>query len=312
MRGKIIRGVSGFFDVSTPDGVIYRCRAKGTFRREGVKPLAGDDVSFAVTHEGDKEGNVTEVFPRKNTLLRPPVANVDQVLFVFAAAHPDPSHYLLNRFLIMTAQLNLPVILCFNKRDLTTEEEEKALREIYAGSGCPLLVISVKEQQNLQELLPLLSGKTTAVAGPSGVGKSSLINALLNEEKMETGEISRKTSRGKNTTRHSELFLLPDTLFTEKSADAPTYVFDTPGFMSLKPEGITPKNLHSFIPEFAPLEEGCRYGGCTHITEPDCAVKDALEKGQLHRVRYDAYRLYHDELSGERPVYVKKAKKPPA
>ena len=328
MRGKIIRGVSGFFDVVTEEGEVYRCRAKGTFRREGVKPLPGDDVSFDITHEGDKEGNVTEVFPRKNALLRPPVANVDQVLFVFAAAHPDPSHYLLNRFLVMTAQLALPVILCFNKRDLTTEEEAQAIREIYAGCGCPLLVVSVKEQENLSALIPLLAGKTTAVAGPSGVGKSSLINALLQEEKMETGEISRKTARGKNTTRHSELFLLPDALFADADPDLlsedrepvaqahshthpPSYVFDTPGFMSLKPEGITPKNLHEYIPEFTALDAGCRYAGCTHISEPDCAVKDALEAGGIHRVRYDAYKLYYDELSGERPVYVKKAKKEP-
>ena len=309
MRGKIIRGVSGFFDVVTEDGTVYRCRAKGTFRRDGVKPLPGDDVAFDITHEGDREGNVTEVFRRKNTLLRPPVANVDQVLFVFAAAHPDPSHYLLNRFLVMTSQLKLPVVLCFNKRDLTDDAVEQTLRDIYAGSGCPLLVVSVKEQTGLQELVPLLVGKTTAVAGPSGVGKSSLINTLLNEEKMETGEISRKTSRGKNTTRHSELFLLPDTLFADPDSHALSYVFDTPGFMSLKPEGITPKNLHDYIPAFTALDAGCRYAGCTHISEPDCAVKEALEAGRLHRIRYEAYRLFYDELSGERPVYVKKAKK---
>ena len=311
MKGKIIRGVSGFFDVSTDEGTVYRCRAKGTFRRDGIKPVAGDDVAFDITHEGDKEGNVTEVFPRKNTLLRPPVANVDQVLFVFAAAHPDPSHYLLNRFLVMTSQLKLPVILCFNKRDLTGASAERTIRDIYAGSGCPLFVVSVKEQTGLRELVPLLAGKTTAVAGPSGVGKSSLINTLLDEERMETGEISRKTSRGKNTTRHSELFLLPDTLFPDPDSRPPSYVFDTPGFMSLKPVGITPKNLHEYIPEFTALDAGCRYAGCTHITEPDCAVKDALEAGHLHRVRYDSYRLFYDELAGERPVYVKKLRKEP-
>ena len=309
MKGKIIRGVSGFFDVSSKDGAVYRCRAKGVFRRDGVKPLPGDDVAFDITHEGDKEGNVTEVFSRKNTLLRPPVANVDQVLFVFAAAHPDPSHYLLNRFLVMTGQLDLPVMLCFNKRDLTDDTTEHVLRDIYAGCGCPLLVVSVKEQTGIRELVPYLAGKTTAVAGPSGVGKSSLINTLLNEEKMETGEVSRKTARGKNTTRHSELFQLPDTLFPETDTRVPSYVFDTPGFMSLKPEGVTPKNLHTFIPEFQALEAGCRYATCTHVTEPDCAVLQALEAGTLNRVRYDAYRLYYDELSGERPVYVKKAKK---
>ena len=291
---------------------MYRCRAKGTFRREGIKPLPGDDVAFDITHQGDKEGNVTEIFPRNNTLLRPPVANVDRVLFVFAATHPDPSHYLLNRFLVMASQLGLPVILCFNKRDLTGEEEEQTIREIYAGCGCPLFVVSVKEREGLQALVPHLQGKTTAVAGPSGVGKSSLINALLREEKMETGEVSRKTARGKNTTRHSELFLLPEALFGEVVPGAPSYVFDTPGFMSLKPEGVTAKNLHLYIPEFAPYRDSCRYATCTHITEPDCAVVSALEEGKIHRVRYDAYRLYYDELSGERPVYVKRAKKQPS
>ena len=311
MRGKIIRGVSGFFDVRVAEGPVYRCRAKGTFRREGVKPLPGDDVEFDITHEGDREGNVTQVYPRTNTLLRPPVANVDQVLLVFALKDPEPSHYLLSRFLVMTGQMQLPVILCFNKRDLATEEQVRAMREIYANAAKALLAVSVREKSGLSELLPYLAGKTTAVAGPSGVGKSSLINALLNEERMETGEISRKTARGKNTTRHSELFRLPQTLFEDPKAHGSSWLFDTPGFMSLKPEGITPKNLHAFVPEFAAFSERCRYAGCTHITEPDCAVLAALEEGSLNRVRYDNYRLYHDELSGERPVYVKKAKKGP-
>ncbi|MBR0173746.1 MAG: ribosome small subunit-dependent GTPase A [Lachnospiraceae bacterium] len=308
MKGRIIRGVAGFYDVATDEGVIYRCRAKGTFRREGLKPLAGDLVDFEITHEGDKEGNVTTIHPRKNELLRPPVVNVDRALLVFAAKDPDPSHYLINRFLVMTEQLELPVILCFNKCDLVPASVTDALCEMYARAGCVVRTVSAKENRGLEILLADLRGRTTAVAGPSGVGKSSLINALLAEEKTETGELSRKIARGKNTTRHSELFYLPETLFTDRQTAEPSFIFDTPGFMSLKPEGIAPRDLHLYYPEFTFYEPACRYAGCTHISEPDCAVKDALAAGEIHHARYEAYRLLYDELNGERPVYVKKIK----
>ena len=302
MEGKIIRGIAGFYYVQARDRTVWQCRARGVFRREGLKPLAGDNVTFEITHEGDREGNITDILPRANMLIRPPVANVDGVLLTFAVKAPDVSHYLINRFLVLLRQKGLPAILCFNKKDLAPEEETEAYLDIYRNAGCGLCAVSAKTREGLDALRGLLKGRVTAVAGPSGAGKSSLINALSGEQLTQTGQLSKKIERGKNTTRHSELFLLPD---------ADTYVFDTPGFMSLTPEGLTAKELHRYYPEMEAAGAHCRFATCTHLTEPGCAVREALEEGKISRVRYDTYRLYYDELSGQRPVYVKKAKKAP-
>ncbi|MBR5970866.1 MAG: ribosome small subunit-dependent GTPase A [Lachnospiraceae bacterium] len=304
MEGKLIRGVAGFFYVRTETGTVWQCKAKGTFRREGIRPLAGDNVSFEVTHEADKEGNIESIHPRKNELLRPPVVNIDQALLVFACAAPAVNHHLLGRFLVMMRQKELPLLLCFNKRDLD-EAQAASLLQDYAGSGCSLHAISVAEDRGIRELAAELKGKTSVVAGPSGVGKSSLINALCAEAGMETGDVSRKTGHGRNTTRHSELFALSEAY----ACGVPSYLCDTPGFMSLKTENTDARDLHLWIPEFEPYADKCRYDNCTHLTEPDCAVKEALSEGKIARLRYEDYRLLYEELRGERPVYVKKAKK---
>lgn len=304
LEGKIIRAVAGFFYVRSADGTVYQCKAKGTFRREGIRPLAGDNVSFEVTHEGDREGNIEEIHQRKNELIRPPVVNIDQVLLVFACASPAVNHHLLGRFLVMMRQKDLSVVLCFNKKDLSEDAAEE-LSADYAGSGCALHAVSVQTGEGIEALAAQLKGRTSVLAGPSGVGKSSLINALCEEAVMETGDVSWKTGHGKNTTRHSELFALSE----EYAGDVPSYLCDTPGFMSLKTENIEPRDLHAYIAEFAPYEERCRFDNCTHLTEPDCAVKEALAAGEIAGIRYEDYKLLYEELKGERPVYVKKAKK---
>lgn len=299
LQGKIIKGVAGFYDVALEDGDVFRCRAKGIFRREKIKPLAGDDVEIEITHEGDREGNVIRILPRKSVLIRPPVANIDQVLVTFALADPAPGHYLINRFLVMLAQKELPCVLCFNKRDLVSESACDALCAVYRDAGVRICTVSARTGEGLEELKSLLSGKVSAVAGPSGAGKSSLINALLSEERMETGTLSKKLARGKNTTRHSELIAL---------RERGTYLCDTPGFMSLDLKETKPEELARFYPEFCVRADACRFAGCLHLTEPDCEVRAALQRGEIAPERYDAYRLLYEELSGLRPVYEKKAK----
>ncbi len=315
LKGKIIRGIAGFFDVRVHDGEVYRCRARGNFRKAGVRPIVGDEVSFEITHDRDKEGNVTGLFPRKNELIRPPVANVDQALLIFAHSHPEISHYLLDRFLVMLRQKNIPAVLIFNKSDLVSASEIRKTLDIYKGAGCDILSVSVRLGTGLDELAELLLGKTSVAAGPSGVGKSSLINVLNEKACMETGELSKKIERGKNTTRHSELFDISADFFSDivsvtdnKGKINSSYICDTPGFASLKPKNIEAADLHKYYPEFKKYENDCKFAGCTHIFEPGCAVKEALSEKKISDVRYAAYKLFFDELSGDRPVYVKKHK----
>ena len=311
MKGRILKGIAGFYYVETYEEKVYECKAKGIFRKTNLKPLVGDDVEIDIIDEEKKLGNITEIFPRKNQLLRPPVANVDQAVILFAIVKPNPSYNLLDRFLIMMRQQNLPVIICFNKQDIATAEEQQELYDAYEKCGYKVLFISVREEKGLDELKELLKGKTTTLAGPSGVGKSSLLNKLVPNAQMQTGDLSRKIERGKNTTRHSELFFveeLSDNADGEATA-CYTYVIDTPGFTSLEMRDVTPDNLMQFYPEFAEYEPECRFGGCSHIAEPDCGVKRAIEEGKIARVRYDNYKVLYEELKNMRPDYSKKARR---
>ena len=310
MQGKIVKGIAGFYYVDTgsrhedlPAGV-YACKAKGIFRETGIKPLPGDDVLFDITDEKDMEGNIIEVLPRKNALIRPEVVNVDQALIVFAIKQPDPNFLLLDRFLVMMQKNDLPVIVCFNKQDIAEEAEEERLLRTYRACGCRVQVISALETSGLEELLPLLAGKTSVLAGPSGVGKSTLINYLTPSAQMEVGDLSKKIARGKNTTRHSELFRIERALPGETDA----YIIDTPGFTSLYLKDIEAQNLHTFYPEFREEAASCRFAGCVHVGEPDCAVKEAVRLGRIEKKRYDNYRVLYDEIRGTRPVYEKRKK----
>ena len=286
MTGKIIKGIAGFYYVHVENKGVYACRAKGIFRNVNIKPLVGDDVCIDVLDEEAKEGSVTKILPRKSELIRPAVANIDQALIIFAIVKPTPNLNLLDRFLIRMRRQNLPSIICFNKQDMASEEEKEKLRKVYENCGCHIVFISALERNGMEEVRNLLAGKTTTVAGPSGVGKSTLINALHPEAEMETGSISRKIERGRHTTRHSEIIALGEE----------TYLMDTPGFTSLSISEIPKEELAACYPEFEQYEPYCRFGGCAHINEPDCAVKDAVERGDISRVRYENYKVLYQEL----------------
>ena len=290
MPGKIVKGISGFYYVHVVGTGIYECKAKGVFRNRKVKPLVGDNVEIVVLDEEKHLGNVEEILPRKNELIRPAVSNIDMALVIFAAAKPDPNFNLLDRFLCMMEYQKVPVTICFNKCDLVSEEEKENLQKIYAPAGYDILFTSVKTGENIDRLKALLAEKTTTVAGPSGVGKSSLINELQTDVRMQTGAISDKIGRGKHTTRHSEII----------SIGQDTYIMDTPGFSSMDLPGFEKEDLWTCYPEFVPYEPECRFIGCSHIGEPDCGVKNALAEGKISRVRYDNYVMLYDEMKNIR------------
>ena len=290
MQGKIIKGIAGFYYVHVAGSGIYECKAKGIFRKENRKPLVGDNVEIEVLDEKDREGSLVGILPRKNELIRPAVANVDQALVVFAAARPDPHLNLLDRFLVMMERKGIPAILCFNKTDIAGDPRIRELAQTYRDCGCRILFTSAKKQENIRQLLELLRGKTTTVAGPSGVGKSSLINLLQGDVCMETGAISEKIGRGRHTTRHAELIAI----------DEESYIMDTPGFSSLYTNDFEKEELKQYFPEFHPFEGLCRYSGCDHVHEPGCAVKEAVEAGKIHRTRYENYLEMYEELKNKR------------
>ncbi len=288
--GKIIRGIAGFYYVHVAGNGIYECKAKGVFRKNKEKPLVGDDVEITVLDEKEKLGNITEILPRKNDLIRPAVANVDQALVIFAVDQPKPNFNLLDRFLLMMEQKEIPTVICFNKVDLVTEEEQAQLNKIYEHTGHTIFFVSASQKKGIELVRECLHGKTTTVAGPSGVGKSSLINLMQSDVKMETGSISEKIQRGKHTTRHSELITLDDT----------SYILDTPGFSSLAVFDLEKEDIKWYYPEFEPLQDKCRFLGCNHIHEPDCAVKHAVEEEIISSVRYENYKLIFEECSNRK------------
>lgn len=292
MTGKIIKGIAGFYYVYVVESGIYECKAVGIFRKDKIKPLVGDMVRIEVLNEEKKEGSLVEILPRKNELIRPAVANVDQAMVIFAADFPKPNFSLLNRFLIMMERRNVPVVICFNKMDLLEEKDIQRLHEIYEPAGYRVLTISVKQKKGIEEVQALLDHKVTVVAGPSGVGKSSLTNSLQRDVEMETGEISKKLNRGKHTTRHSQLIELGDD----------SWFVDTPGFSSLYLEDMEKEELRLYFPEFDPYEGQCRYQGCTHTHEPGCAVKEALSEGKIEKLRYEGYLELYEELKDKKKM----------
>ena len=295
MQGKIIKGIGGFYYVHTAgesgeSPQIYEGRAKGIFRKDNRKPLVGDDVEMDVLDGEQYLGNIRELLPRHSELIRPAVANVDQALVIFSIVSPKPSFNLLDRFLIMMGQQNIPCIICFNKQDIDSEGAGTGYREIYSGCGYETLTVSARDGSGIEQLKKLLAGKTTTVAGPSGVGKSSIVNCLQSGIHMETGQISEKIQRGKHTTRHTELI----------AAWEGTYILDTPGFSSLGLFDLEKEQLAGYYPEFAAHEKFCQFGGCAHIAEPICGVRDAVAEQAISRLRYDNYCLLYEELKNKR------------
>lgn len=293
MRGKIIRGVGGFYYIhpedSAVDGLI-ECKAKGIFRNQKKKPLVGDNVEIELLDREKLLGNITKILPRKNELLRPASANVDQAVVVFALSYPRPSLNLLDRFLLMMQTQSIPVIICFNKSDDQQEDVICDMVSQYQHSGAKVLVTSAVTGEGIEQLRMLLKDATTVMAGPSGVGKSSVMNILFPDARMETGAISDKIKRGKHTTRHTELFCIGDR----------TYIMDTPGFTSLQLPEMEKEELREYYPEFEDYREECRFLGCVHINEPDCGVKAALEEGKISPKRYENYRQFYEELSRQK------------
>ncbi len=286
MIGKIVKGIAGFYYIHTPDSGVYECKARGIFRNKKIKPLIGDNVEIAILDEEEKLGNMIEILPRRNSLIRPTVANIDQAVIVFAVENPKPSFNLLDRFLIMAERQKVKPIICFNKIDTLSNEEVDAIKNIYITTGYNVMLTSAVEDSGISPLKEILLNKTTVFAGPSGVGKSSILNLIQSEELLEIGEVSRKIKRGKHTTRHASL------LAFQKDS----YVVDTPGFSSLLIEDMDKDELKDYFIEFDRYKDGCKFGGCNHMSEPSCAVKDAVQSGDISESRYRSYTLLYEEL----------------
>lgn len=278
-QGRIIRSISGFYDVDNGQEVL-RCRAKGSFRKKNITPLVGDQVEYS------KEGWVEELLPRRNRLIRPQVANVDQAVIVFAAAYPEPNWLLMERFLVMVAQQKIQPLICINKWDQIQDRKETQDAAVsYEKAGFRVIRTCTRTQEGAEELRQALSGRLSVFAGPSGVGKSSLLNLLGLTQ--ETGDLSEKIQRGKNTTRCAELMRLPE---------GDGYVVDTPGFTSLRLSEIQPEELENLYPDFAPYLKHCYYQGCSHVAEEDCGVREAFLAGKIERIRYEGYCAIWKEL----------------
>ena len=290
MQGKIIKGIAGFYYVHAADGCVYECNAKGVFRNRNIKPLVGDNVDFDIIDETKHIGSINRIFSRSNELIRPAVANIEQAMIVFASVSPEPNLNLLSRFLVNMEQNSIETVICFNKSDQAEKKRISELCDVFSDSGCRVVTTSVVENKGIDTLRRILTGKTTAFAGPSGVGKSSILNAIFPDANSQTGDISTKINRGKHTTRHTEIFCV-----------APgTYIMDTPGFTSLECTGIEAEDLRAYFNEFNSYEGICRFNGCVHVNEPDCAVKTAVKDGRINPKRYEIYVGLYNELKMKR------------
>jgi ribosome biogenesis GTPase len=284
MLGRIIKGIGGFYYVHTDNG-LYTCKAKGVFRLDRTKPLVGDYVDIDIVPDEEMVGSIRTIHDRRNALIRPNVSNVDQALIIFALASPSPNFVTLDKMVIQYMTQNVPVIICLNKEDLDQEALAHSIASDYKDCGCSLFVTSASRCEGIKELRKCLEGMTTTVAGPSGAGKSSIINLLAGEDKMQTGDISRKLERGKHTTRHSEIIPI----------EGDTFIIDTPGFSSFELFDINSEELSDYYREFESCPP-CRFVPCSHTHEPDCNVKSAVQSGRISRRRYDNYVYIYNEL----------------
>ena len=290
MLGKIVKGIGGFYYVAAADGKIYETRARGLFRKEGIRPSVGDDCEIEIPDAESLSGSVVSILPRRSILYRPVVANADQAIVIFAVSKPEPHFGLIDRYLTGMLWQEMPVILVLNKIDQDPEKGEE-MADQYRRAGFTVLLTSAKKKEGIGELRASMEGKTSVLSGPSGVGKTSLLNALFPEKRMETGEISERIGRGKHTTRHSELMVVGKN----------TYICDTPGFSSVElPEDMDEDTLCYGFPEFTPFLGKCRFTSCRHMAEPDCVVKQAVEDGEIEKSRYASYCSMLEELKGRR------------
>ncbi|MGM0840787.1 MAG: ribosome small subunit-dependent GTPase A [Bacillota bacterium] len=291
-EGKIVKALSGFYYVLSA-GSVTQCRGRGNFRINKITPLVGDYVEFQAENKTD--GYILKVYERKNELVRPPIANVDQAILVFSASEPDFSPALLDRFLVLVESKEIEPLICVTKMDLLTSDQTNKIERYvkdYRSFGYEVLMTSSKTEHGVEELTPYLRDKISVFAGQSGVGKSSLLNALKPELELKTAMISSHLGRGKHTTRHVELIDIEDGL-----------VADTPGFSSLEFSELEIEELPQCFPEMVEVSEDCKFRGCLHINEPKCAVKAAVEAGEIPTYRYDHYLTFHKEIKDRKPRY---------
>ncbi|MEF9990903.1 MAG: ribosome small subunit-dependent GTPase A [Romboutsia sp.] len=290
LKGKIIKGIGGFYYVDTANG-LYECRARGIFRKQKVTPLVGDRVSMSVVDEETKKGVVEDIDKRDTELVRPPIANVDKALIVFAVKNPKPNLSLLDRFIVLAEKENLEIVIVLTKADLDDENYINELKAIYELSGYKVIPVSNKTKLNIEKIKEELKDCVVVFAGPSGVGKSSLLNEIDKKFELQTGEVSDKIKRGKHTTRHAELLKL----------EIGGMVADTPGFSSLTLDDILDYELKDYFIEFDNFDD-CRFGSkCIHQNEPNCAVKEAVGNGKISKERYDSYiQLLNEIRQGKR------------
>ncbi|MGQ9007335.1 ribosome small subunit-dependent GTPase A [Bacillus stercoris] len=296
-EGKIIKALSGFYyvlDESEDSDKVIQCRGRGIFRKNKITPLVGDYVVYQA--ENDKEGYLMEIKERTNELIRPPICNVDQAVLVFSAVQPSFSTALLDRFLVLVEANDIQPIICITKMDLVddqdTEDTIQAYAEDYRNIGYNVYLTSSKNQDSLADIIPHFQDKTTVFAGQSGVGKSSLLNAISPELGLRTNEISEHLGRGKHTTRHVELIHTSGGL-----------VADTPGFSSLEFTDIEEEELGYTFPDIREKSASCKFRGCLHLKEPKCAVKQAVEDGEIKQYRYDHYVEFMTEIKDRKPRY---------
>lgn len=285
LEGKIVKGIGGFYYVDTEKGTI-ECRARGKFRKNDILPMVGDEVKIEISSDGT--GSVREIAERRNFLTRPAVSNIDSLIIVAAISNPSPDTALIDKMLINAEKRGIKGALCINKSDLDTLGDSDRLKSAYENAGYEVFVTSAEQNDGVAELKKSLRGRTTAFAGLSGVGKSSLLT-IITGNALETGATSR-IERGRHTTRHIELMKIEG-----------GYVFDTPGFSQLEVEGITAEELREYFPEIIKYEGECRFRGCSHTAEPDCAVKKALQNGDIAESRYDSYKLLYEKLKAIKP-----------
>ena len=282
MRGRINKGIGGFYYVAVDDEII-ECKARGKFRKEHITPIIGDEVEIEVKNG---KGAITKIYERKNSLIRPAVANIDVIVVVIASKDPDPATFVTDKMLVNAEINGIPSIVCINKSDLANTSE---LYDIYTCAGYKTVCVSALENNGLDELFEIIKGKTAAFAGVSGVGKSTILSRITGME-LETGTVSDKISRGKHTTRHVELFKMR----------GGGYVLDTPGFSSVETEDISLQDLESCFPEILKHSSNCRFRGCAHIGEPDCAVKNAVLEGVIPQSRYESYKELYEIQKGKK------------
>lgn len=289
MRGRVIKGVGGLYTVYV-DGKTYEGKPRGIFRNTNTKVLIGDWVNCTIIDEVTEEIVIEEIMERSNELVRPKVCNVDQVIIVFALKSPNINYDLLDRFIVLAEEVGLDIIICINKVDLLTEEEINAFNDIYAKLY-KVIFVSTYDSVGIEPIKNMLNGKVTVLAGPSGVGKSSIINEVLQKNTMDTGEISDKIKRGKHTTRHSEFIPIP-------FCDANSFLVDSPGFTSLFFGHLDATELKYYFKEFREFSN-CKYQNCNHINEPDCEVKEHIGK-EIKEVRYNRYKNFYNEILNNR------------